>query len=396
MATGGYKLVSFSWAGGRTDSALDRCKYILYNFCKAIVDANMGWTWDDDWVADGSINDYRTMGGHSDSYPNIAYVLTNTVDNVVYRAIVCLNYSQMVSLREQDCLATYTGDSSTSGYRFPGCLYVGTQKGGKITWDSTYGYHPNDSNPGQWLKWMALSCYKNSAANSFAANNDSSSTYTYFCLIKGAQLGFFGRRSTWTQEYIGNRLKGFLCGEIFKTTAHSADSNTFGSIYLGGLGTFEEPSQQNYNWASILANTPQSQSDGIQFAFLTTGNVYQNNTFSQIFKANGELLAGCNPLPKERVQLQYDLNQVNNWTCNTVLAPGGRWTPCYVYYATQDQSTNGVVPGDSFKGFLDTDLIRGVNPQTAYGEVLGANGEFVHIGGGFAIGWDPSNTVSFF
>jgi hypothetical protein len=43
MATGGYKLVEFSWQGGRTDSLVDRIKFVLNGFCDAIISANVGW-----------------------------------------------------------------------------------------------------------------------------------------------------------------------------------------------------------------------------------------------------------------------------------------------------------------------------------------------------------------
>jgi hypothetical protein len=91
MATGGYKLVKFSWQGGRTDSALARCKFVLHGFCSAIVDANLGWNWDTDFN-DGSLGSCATMGGHTDGSPNIAYILKLVYNGHTYRMCVALNY----------------------------------------------------------------------------------------------------------------------------------------------------------------------------------------------------------------------------------------------------------------------------------------------------------------
>jgi len=72
-----------------------------------------------------------------------------------------------------------------------------------------------------------------------------------------------------------------------------------------------------------------------------------------------------------------------------------RWTPVGVYINAVDHNTYCVVPGDGFKGYIDTDLLRGVNPNYSYGQLL-AGGDFVYLGCGFAIGWDSSNEVTLF
>ena len=395
MATGGYKLVSFSWTGGRSDSILDRTQYILYNFCKAIVDVNAGWDWDSDFC-DGTMAGYVVMGGTtvSSSYPNIAYILKHTVnagtdDEHVYRA--CIGYNStntLTNFRDQDCVPFIA--NNTTYYNFYGSIYLGMMKDGTFVSDNTYGYIPGST--GQFLKWMHFSMYPSSSNNrySFASQNTSSVTYTYYALVKGAQIGIFLKSTGWSTTTT-NGIKGFLCGEIFKSTGHVGDSNTLACIYLQGAVETGECSYSTS--ANILAQSKRDLYGGINF---WSSSANYDNQCSQIFTSSGIYLEGNNSGTKEHVQLAYDYMQVDNNVCSTTQSPGGRWTPCYVYYYTQDQSTYGVVPGDSFKGFVDTDLLRGVNPQTPFGQVLGTNGEFYHIGGGFAIGWDASNAVFLF
>jgi hypothetical protein len=394
MAAGGYKCVSFSWSGGRTDTPLERCKYILYNFCKAIVDANVGWSWNDDYHPDGLISEYKTMGGHTDSSPNIAFSLANWGEDHDYILVIGLNYQSLTSLRSQDCV---TFGPNNTNYNFYGSLYLGYFKDCPITWDSTNGFHenadPTDNPDAQWLKWMHFAMSTTSSYNkSFASGNVSNHLYTYYALLKDTQIGIFVKDNAWSTSNTNN-MKGFVAGELFSTTAHSSDLHKLGCVYFNGLSSVAEAdSLSGYN---ILANSVRTTGLGVEFFQEGTYAVNCGNC-SQIFKADGTMLSGVTAGTNERVQLRYDPYQAYNWCCNTVLSPGGRWTPCYVYYATQDQTANGIVSGDSFKGFIDTDLMRGVNPQTPLGQVLGANGEFIHIGGGFAIGWDPNNTVSFF
>ena len=410
MAVGGYKCVSFTWSGGRTDSALDRCQYVLHGFCSAIVSAQLGWEWDTDFN-DGTIGDYKVMGGHSSSSPNIAYILKLIYNQHVYRWCVGLNYRNLTSFRTQDCVYYCSSNNPPSYYNFQGGLYSGVIKDGTFTYDSTYGYIPGDT--GQFLKWMHFAPWASanaigSSAGSFVWQNNSSFQYGYYALIKNDQVVVFYKSSEWNSYASSTaRLKGYMFGELFKETAHTNDLNTFACIYLCtfvDVATVGEIGNTLNGKAGSTSGTSacsfiNATNNNVTFWYNQTSSPFYsvNTTCSQIFTASGSKLEGMNSNTNDRVQLKYDAYPVNDTVSTVQNNPGGgRWTPCFVYYFTGDQQTYGVVQGDSFKGYLDTDLIRGVNPNYTKGQTLGDNAEFLYLGGGFAIGWDASNTVTMF
>lgn len=404
MSTGGYKCVGFTWAGGRTDSALERCQYVLHGFCSAIVNAQLGWGWDTDFN-DGTIGSYKTMGGHTSSYPNIAYILKKTYNQHVYRVCMAYNYYKPCGQREQDCV-TYPY-STTTHWKFSGGLYCGCMKDGTFVYDATYGYIPGDS--GQFLKWMHFSPNNQSLDKPSFAYQNGGYNYSYYAIIKDAVMCIFYKSTEWlnnTKALTTSMLKGYMFGELFKETAHTNDLNTLACIYLNGLnlgGSSQKGEAGNpYNGVEgtgTTNNTPiliNSVDNSIQWVYsgATTSN---SMILSQIFTASGARLEGYKYSENMWVQIRFDTAPTANYVSAVVSnTGGGRWTPCYVYYYTGDQQTYGVVQGDSFKGYLDTDLIRGVNPNYTKGQLLGENSEFLYLGGGFAIGWDASNTEILF
>lgn len=63
------------------------------------------------------------------------------------------------------------------------------------------------------------------------------------------------------------------------------------------------------------------------------------------------------------------------------------------YISSIDPQTYGVTKGNGMKGYADTDVFRAVYPQFSYGTLFDG-GRFIYLGGGWAIGWDPSNTIN--
>ena len=71
-----------------------------------------------------------------------------------------------------------------------------------------------------------------------------------------------------------------------------------------------------------------------------------------------------------------------------------RWSPFALCAPSTNLQTAGVVPGDGFKGLVDTDLFR-ASSVSSYGEMFD-NGNFVSLDAdtAFLIGWDSTNTDS--
>ena len=387
MSTGGYKCVKFSWQGGRSDTPVDRVKFILNGVCDAIIGANVGWQLD---TLTPTSSDFLTMPSTSSGNPNLVKVLKLEYDSHVYRMGIGYNYDMLSTsykLKPEDvCPVKMSNNYCEYSGCFYGCLYFCMIKDGTLTTDSTYSYIWDGQ--GQFLKWMPFAMNGWGSGNSTwsaALNNSSGKTYTYYVILKNAQVAIAFKASDW-----GTHLKCIIAGEIFKETGHTTDTNTFGAIGLTDLN------QTDYSLAiasssstskCILINAYQGY---IKFTDTNT-----EPTGSQIISSNGTGYANCTGNLTWKCRLGFDITVISNDVSTVTTSPGGRWTPCYMFLQAADHDTYGVVHGDGFKGYIDTDLLRGVNPNYSYGQQL-QGGDFVYLGGGFAIGWDADNEILLF
>lgn len=386
MATGGYKSAMFSWSGDRSDTPVDRTKYVLNGICDAIIGANVGWQLDD---LTPSSSDFIQMPSYDNAqYPNLLKIIKLVNDGHTYRMGIgnvfddsTFYYNSGYSLKPSDCCNSLGNDYSNTNANglFDGGIYFGLVKDGNFTSDNQYGVVWDEN--GVFTKWISFSGYRRSQYSCVRTNQNIA---TYYFILKGAQIGFFFRYSTWTSYA---RLKGFILGEIFKTTGHTSDSNTLGVACLFDCTDAEKSQPSDYYINSSIGNS--------SFLYMITNKIL----LSSIIDVNGNAYAGSYLQNGGRCiynpYLAFDRNVVSNEVSSTITSPGGRWTPCYMELLSNDQSTYNVVPGDGFKGYLDSDFIRGVNPNYSYGQLL-ANGDFCYLGGGFAIGWDSSNDVFLF
>jgi len=385
MAVGGYKCVSFSWQGGRKDSLVDRIKFVLNGFCDAIISANVGWQYD---TLTPNATSFITMPSNNNtSYPNLLKVLTLENNSHTYKIGIGYNvndYSDSVArMKVSDTCPSGSSDCIQRG-SFASCLYFGMVKDGNFVTDSTYGLVWNEV--GNFLRWMPFCNLSGiNSADCFISKNESSSLYTFYAILKNAQIAILIRNSKWVN---GARLRGIVAGEIFKETAHSSDNITFGSFYLHN-------SIQNEDSDPVL-EPRYGVNAGIGYS--NYWPKYGVPCPNQVFTSTGEVrfgfLGGSNYT--YRTPLGFDEEIVGNKVSPIVTAPGGRWTPCYMLVEASDQNTYGIVQNDGFKGFIDTDLFRGVNSYYTYGQLLGQNSEFIYLGGGWCIGWDSTNTVPLF
>lgn len=247
----------------------------------------------------------------------------------------------------------------------------------KLTWDGN----------GDFLRWSPFAPSYNGGGNTFVRENDNSATYSYYFILKNAQVAAFARKSTWTANC---RLKGMVFGEIFKETGHSSDVYTMGSCDLTVMGESDGETLPN-NSGYLITST-----NGFNCPwFPWPSSIYST---SQIISSSGDVYFG-NYGPRNNWTyssfVSFDYTVVSNPVSEILSTNGGRWTPVYMAIGAADHDTYGVVPGDGFKGYIDTDLLRCVNPNYSYGQQL-QGGDFVYLGGGFAIGWDADNEILLF
>lgn len=378
MATGGYKCVQFQWTGGRTDTVLERLNYVLTGIVEAIINSGTGWALDTTFTP--TLSSYRELTTKSSGTNNKAIVkfLVNSTSSIRLALGYCSNGS--ASLPNDDVFR-----SSTTSYMKVNGLFASVCN----TADDSWGGSDAENNvilPTSATRWIGNSIYTADSSTTFVSENSSLGyVYTYNIILKGAQLVFLSRSSNWSSGL----YRGFVLGEVFGTVAHPED-NYEGSKY-GCFSLSELYSYESY--------TPETSTSSYEPNINTEAQYYYSSKYVNFFRADESI----------KPPVRYDTGNIVLYIkpCNTeqlgtdVANPeagtGGRWVPLEAYLTSSDPSLYGIVSGDGFKGYLDTDFIRCVTRNTySKGQTFGTNAEFIYLGGGIAIGWDSTNTVSLF
>lgn len=91
----------------------------------------------------------------------------------------------------------------------------------------------------------------------------------------------------------------------------------------------------------------------------------------------------------------FSVQQITSMKVTTSYNHGlRRWTPIYGAICQQNPETGQTVTtGDGFKGVYDTNLMRCTSMYgLSYNQLLD-NGNWIYVGGGLMLAWDPSNIV---
>lgn len=226
-----------------------------------------------------------------------------------------------------------------------------------------------------------------SYAESYIRYNGSNINYTYFILADSERICIGGG--------INNNLKiGIIVGKIFGVLARNEETvqSKFGCIkltdYING-GQSEFSVYKNHS-IQIGENRVYDiiSSDTLNIYYNNVNTSYINNGFfAMIFAANGNptfSTTGCNIRLLPSNPLLFSIYSTSNRISGLL-----RWCPYEILVASNDLMSYGVVPGDGFKGYLDTDLIRcAIND---YGRTYN-NGEWIGFGYGLLLKWNPENT----
>ena len=215
---------------------------------------------------------------------------------------------------------------------------------------------------------------------SFNQRNDTI-TGTYHLLSKGNVVVVVSKCSTYDIKY----RRGYIVGEIFGTLAHDSDSGIgcrFGAFELCGYGVTEE----------YQSTSGTSEITGISSDSIYRVNKYANSPRDQSMtfrRADGSHVYG------NQIVVLQDVNQLDTLFCSSD-GSTSRYVPFWMAESSINPSETGVIPGDGFKGYLSTDVIRCVRAGKFSRGQLFDGGNFVYVGGGIVIPWDPSITESIY
>lgn len=400
----GFKFFRVDLTGGSTDFPVgttdalrrSRAETILKKIVEGIIASNCGWVLDTNRNA--TITDFADVPsiGNSVTFPGL--FLNNSVS---------------------------------------GCKMFISYFGGQPTYHSIKDFSGtgNDiirvnSGNGRWTSGVCVSIIPDGSSSTFGASFDASflpsdatrivGTFNLYggdsdnCTYGGGPTG--GRNYSWgifineyvisiTANYSDVGLSNlgmpvFAAGRIFGTLAHSNDTTPqakYGVVKFNSSsgGNTDEEGRQGYitnnngyfygsSGATVWGHNPYSSS------FDTYYNYY--SSMGCISRADGTWINGSdqssfvvNMFPVSPEQLSGKLYNNTNGK--------SRWIPYAMMCLANDLSTNGIVDGDGFKGYIDTDLFRcarGTYCQTF------DNGNFACIDqiNNVLIGWDTNNTDS--
>lgn len=173
-----------------------------------------------------------------------------------------------------------------------------------------------------------------------------------------------------------------IIGPIIATLAHPSVDNLSTSKMLS-MAIYSSRSSSSYPEGNGYLNSYDS---SFFYDYINSSRV---NMFNQIEFFNAE---------NKHIQSEnghgifYDSSSSLNSdrVSNSSITGFNRWTAIYIGVHSSDPTSHYVVMGDGMKGYLDTNFIRHVRAAYTFGQTFD-DGNFVYIGNGIALGWDPTN-----
>lgn len=406
---GGYICKKFEWDGGRTDTHAERCAFVLKGCAQALLDTNTGWALDT--AKNATLDDYTQASGdklyESNSYVDSpCYILFFTSTS---GAKMMLGYRYGYTKRDG---STYNGafsaDDSVGNWKGYGLFASIIPPGSNDSFGTTSPYRSGDATPVSFTAIMrktTSSSYYIYNNQSFAFSNDANITFAYFIITDGVNLIVLNKSNIDTRN---EPLRGgFVCGRIFSTLFNGQDdAKKAGAFYLTWCACYNSTSDGFPAYEYFINSAQYSTKYGINndSEYFTSNYRSDNgwlmfNNYRAYQKADGTWENGA-----------FSTNTSGEFRGETIAAASSqlsenvgtkRWVPCYMYgIATPETIAEHEIVaggGNTLKGYIDPDLARIVNNNSRYARgTTFDNGNLIYLGGGLAVGWDPSNTVAIF
>lgn len=390
MATGGFKAAEWIFSvttaptgtAGATKMAND-VKWIIKNVCNLIIQCEPHWTHDPEYTA--TEDDFVRIGTNtSRNYQEYAHFLINTVTGS--RLLVCYLLGLNAQVNAAVCCQSrYT----SNGSRFAvGLCFSMLPGGSSSSWNissacTTSAFIPNDAT---LLLGPCNKIYSSNTDESILGyyNGETTRSNYRYVVIAKEDLIFVALGS------VGNvDLKNAMCvGKIFGQLCNQEDNQ-----YYSKYGAF----LFNTDADTLIRETVANNATATAAFWLNTRS---NNVF---WNAN---LAGCyfrSSIITRPVTYVSSQSRPQMTGTNPMVSSGDRTSSItsgktafgafMMSHSSDDANSYGVVPGNCFKGYLDTDFFRYVYYGFQY-DTLFDGGNFIYAGGAIALGWDPSNTIT--
>lgn len=393
----------FDFVGGYGDlnssNSIIRAQDVLTTVVEGIISLNVGWQLDSSRCSSTtdyfSMNLWTSSGGMADTRP--ALFLKNTISNCkLFIGLADVTAGYGVALN-----APHVVRYSTVTYPLHSGFVVSMIPGDS---NEEFGSTFDDNFiPTTATKVIGTVVGTSSYTVNYVRNNVANRPYTYFvlcdpyCIMIGGGTFYHDYNTNYSVSNYEQLRIGIAVGRLFGILAH--EENTSQSEYGCFKFTINRTSDTdteflNYRRSYIsIGQSKDTFTSGETISTTQYGNTstsYSDNGFiAMLFGADGNprfSMTNCN------IRLYPSNYEIfSSWITNRTLSGLLRWCPFEVLVASSDLTTYGVVPGDGFKGYLDTNIIRcGIND---YGRLYN-NGEWMGFGCGILIKWDSANTDS--
>lgn len=185
----------------------------------------------------------------------------------------------------------------------------------------------------------------------------------------------------------------YATGKIFGELAHSEDNlpqAKYGTIIFRVAVTASTGYEGHLSIISFSQNSFIG-SGGSSYT-VTGRNTATSNPHTICFATSqGTWLNEYNNNTQAKFYYPYDWRRLGPDVHSLSITGVLNWSAFAVILASNDRTTYGIVPGDCFKGFLDTNYFRAAGNADA--ATIWGGGKFLYPEAnlGLLIGWDPSN-----
>lgn len=390
MALGGFIATKFTWSGGRTGSIQENCEYVLQNMIDKLINLNQGWSLN---AEHGEIGIFSNMCGNDfDKKTVVGSLLDHTTGAQLFLSY-CASSSSSSSFNTDDFFPSQYQNQKIPGYVSGLTLVMGATPG-QFTFEKNLQDTTNLSftvTPSAETTVVFSSSSTTQVANatdSFAYENAVNTLYSYTWVVRQAVIFLVARSSTWSTTVI----KCVVCGPLLGAQSYVGEPYTnlaviklSADINIGGGKGGERDAPPNEAINSESSNVFACTLEQAKTHKYIRGFFHRNTTDIKRV-TSGDFTDGG--------YLYADAYSVSSEIQDTSIL--GRIVPIACGICSTNPAVYGVVPGDGFKGFLNTEIL-GYTTRGVYmkGQVFD-DGKRIYLGGGVVMGWDPSNSVNIF
>lgn len=376
MATGGWKWGQFVYQYGMKKTSendsqyvMRRSKEIIAAFADYLIKSGEGWEFDSEFT--NSAEDFTRIGTESGmSYYSVCQFLKHE-NGTRLCARYCSRYRQIdKTLEMRTSIYTDTTHSGLSIAMIP--------SGSPNKWDLSNNCTTSSFIPTDATRFVGNSTNSSSYCNSVVYDDINSSggslkiTIKYSFGVKGDSV--FIAINGLSNDSHSSRIDLCFAGKLFGVLSQSEDVG-----YHSKYGAFMSATDSEYYRSSDIFNSQSNWNDPYSTYFRTTvdtlppSGIDSNSQSLKCFNSNAAA--------------------INSGIIDNIRTGKTLFGAIGFYIASIDPQTYGVTKGNGMKGYADTDVFRAVYPQFSYGTLFDG-GRFIYLGGGWAIGWDPSNTIN--